>query len=391
MYLQDQLLMAIPVALYAGFRIRALIGPKALKNLSTALFALVAAGYPVAETLSHGAGGRGIAFVTVLGYSCLPLLLYLIMAVVSADLAVVFLRLTRLVSRETVRSRSFRNGRLAFVLAVPLLTVVYGAVNHRVLRVERYAIDVPRRSSALEGLTIVFMSDLHFRGTTSDRFLEELVAKVNAETPDVILIGGDMLEGDRRDEDTGRFERAIRRMVSQYGTYGCPGNHERFNRDGSGGGFPDRAGIRILQDESVTIDSAFVLAGRKDARSRGRMPVADLVGTARRDLPVVLLAHRPTGFDEARRAGVDLMLSGHTHGGQIFPVDIVTRRQYDLNRGHLERDGANLFVTSGVQGWGPPIRTVGASEILVIRVSLRDRDRAGKPSTDPPGGLSRAD
>jgi predicted MPP superfamily phosphohydrolase len=371
MYLQDQLLMAVPVALYVGFRIRTLIGPKSLKNLSTVLFALVAAGYPVAEALSHGAGGGWTVLVTVLGYSCLPLLLYLIMTVVLADLVVAFLRLTRLISPDTVRSRSFRNGRLAVALAVPLLTVVYGAVNHRVLRVERYAIDVPRRSSAAEGLTIVFMSDLHFRGTTSDGFLDELVAKVNAETPDIVLIGGDMLEGDRRDEDTGRFEWAIRRMVSHYGTYGCPGNHERFNRDSSVGGFPDRAGIRILQDESVTIDSAFVLAGRRDARSRGRMPVADLIGTTPRDLPVVLLAHRPTGFDEARRAGVDLMLSGHTHGGQVFPVDIVTRRQYDLNRGHLERDSTHLFVTSGVQGWGPPIRTVGASEILVIRVAFR--------------------
>jgi hypothetical protein len=95
---------------------------------------------------------------------------------------------------------------------------------------------------------------------------------------------------------------------------------------------------------------------------------------ARRDLPVVLIAHRPVGFDEARRAGVDLQLSGHTHDGQLFPVDILSRRLYDLNWGHLERDGAHLVVTSGVQGWGPPVRTVGASEIVVIRLSLRARD-----------------
>ena len=371
MYLQNELLLSTPLVIYAGLRIRALFGTRLLKNIWTAFFVLLAAAYPVAESLSHGTGKGWTEAVVLSGYYALPLLLYLVMTVVPVDLAVGLLCLTGLASRDAVRSRRFRTWRLAISLGVPFLVVVFGAVNHRVLRAKEYDVEIPRRSSSARELTIVYMSDLHFRDLTSDRFLEELSAKVNAQKPDLILLGGDLLEGDRRGEDTGRYERAFRRMTSKYGIYGVPGNHEGFSRGGNTG-FLERAGIRFLQDEVAPIDDALTLVGRKDARSRNRKPVAELLSGARRDLPVILLAHRPVGFDEARAAGVDIQLSGHTHHGQLFPVNIITRRQYDLSWGHLEKGGAHLFVTSGVQGWGPPVRTVGASEILVIHLALRD-------------------
>jgi predicted MPP superfamily phosphohydrolase len=371
MYLQNELLLSAPLAVYACLRVRALIGPKSLKNLWAAFFVLVAAGYPMAESLSHGKGDGWASAVMIFGYCALPFLLYLIMTVALVDLSVGFLRLARVASREAVRSRPFRTRRLLVSLAVPLLVVGYGVVNHRMLRAKEYRIEVPRRSSTAGELTVVFMADLHFRALTPDRLLEELVAKVNARKPDVILIGGDILEGDRRDEDTGRYERAFRRMVSKYGIYGVPGNHERFNRAGTDG-FLERAGIRLLQDEAVPLDGALTLAGRKDIRSRNRKSVAELLSAAPRDLPVILLSHRPMGFDEARRSGADIQLSGHTHHGQLFPVNLITIRQFDLSWGHLEKGGAHLFVTSGVQGWGPPVRTVGASEILVLHIALRE-------------------
>ena len=370
MYLLSEFLLSLPLALYVCLRIRSLIGAPLLKNLWTVLLALIAAGYPVAETLSHGRGGGLAAPVIFAGYCALPLLLYLIMTVLLIDAAIGLVRLTGPAARGAVKTRRFRSWRLAVSLGVPILVVAFGAVNHRVLRVRGYRLEVPRRSSPARELTIVFMADLHFRDLTSDRFLQELTAKVNASKPDLILLGGDLLEGDRRDEDTGRYERAILGMSSAYGTYAVPGNHERFSRAGAGG-FLERAGIRLLQDEVVRIGDALTLAGRKDARSRDRKPVAELLAAAPSDLPVILLAHRPLQFDEARAAGVDIQLSGHTHHGQLFPINFITAHQYDLSWGHLERSGAHLFVTSGVQAWGPPVRTVGASEILVLHLVLR--------------------
>jgi predicted MPP superfamily phosphohydrolase len=367
-YLQNELLMATPLALYAFFRVRSLIGRRSLKNLWILFFVLIAAGFPLAERMAHSAG-RGLGGRLLLsGYYGLPLLLYLIMTVFAVDILIGIARLTGLLTRDSVRSPRFKAWRLAVSAGLPVLIVILGAVNHRILRVHEYRIELPRRSSAAREVTIVFMADLHFRDAVSDRFLDELAAKVNAQKPDLILVGGDFLEGDRRGEDTGRYERTFRRMDSTYGTYGVPGNHERLSRVGTG--FFDRAGIRMLRDEVVRVDEALILVGRKDDRRRDRKPVAELLTEAPRDLPIILLAHRPLQFDEARAVGVDLQLSGHTHDGQLFPVNFVTAHEYDLSWGHLERGGAHLIVTSGVQGWGPLVRTAGASEIVVIRLVL---------------------
>lgn len=369
MYLQNELLMAIPLAVYAGLRVRSLIGPKLLKTIFTIAYVLVAAGYPVAETLSHGAGDGWQSAVILFGYYALPLMLYLVMTVVLADLVVGALRLARLLSKEAVRSTRVRRLRLSVMLALPAVVVAFGIVNHNVLRVKEYRVEVPRRASSARELTIVFMADLHFRGLVPDRLLDALVAKVNAQKPDIILVGGDILEGDRRDEDTGRYERAFRRMSSTYGIFGVPGNHERFSRAVSGDFFA-RAGVRLLQDEVEIVDRAVVLAGRTDSRSRGRKSVEELLAGAPKDLPVILLAHRPIELDQAERAGVDIQLSGHTHHGQLFPINLVTAREYELSWGYLQKGPTHVFVTSGVQVWGPPVRTVGASEILAIQVSF---------------------
>jgi predicted MPP superfamily phosphohydrolase len=367
-YLQNELLIATPLALYVFFRVRSLIGSRFLKNLWIVLFVLVAGGFPLAEVLAHSVGRGPWGRLLLSGTYGLPLLLYLIMTVLAVDILIGIARLTGLLTKDAVRSPRFKAWRLAVSAGLPVLIVILGAINHRVLRVHEYRIELPRRASAAREMTIVFMADLHFRDQVSDRFLDELAAKVDAQKPDLILVGGDFLEGDRRGEDTGRYERTFRRMTSRSGTYGIPGNHERLSRLGTG--FVDRAGIRMLGDEVVRVDDALILAGRKDDRTRDRKPVAALLDEVPRDLPIVLLAHRPLHFDEARAAGIDLQLSGHTHHGQLFPINIITAREYDLSWGHLETGGAHLIVTSGVQGWGPLVRTVGWSEIVVIHLVL---------------------
>ena len=211
MYLQNELLLSVPLAVYVLLRVRSLFGSRLLKNLWTVAFVLIAAGYPVAETLSHAAADGWAGAVALFGYYALPLVLYLVMTVIAVDMAVGLLRLVRLVSREAVRSRAVPDmaaGPLAWASpsssspSGPSITGFSGSKNTES--------NCPRRASAARELTIVFMADLHFRDLTSDRFLEELTAKVNAQKPDLILLGGDLLEGDRRGEDTGRYERAFR-------------------------------------------------------------------------------------------------------------------------------------------------------------------------------------
>ncbi len=370
MYLFNELLMSVPLVIYAAWRLRTLIARPALRNLSTILVALLAAGYPAAESLSHGTIRGGLKLLVLAGYYALPLILYFTMTVLLTDLAVAILRLSKAITRETVRSERFRLQRLAIVLAVPVLVVAAGIVNANVLRGHKYMIEIPRRSSTLREMKVVFAADLHLGSLTPKNFLERFVDKVNAQKPDLVLIGGDILEGHRDDGDRSAIEAQFRRLESRYGVFAVPGNHEGYAR--TSGEFFVRSHIRFLQDELAIVEGAFILVGRRDARSRNRKSIDRLLLEAPDDLPIILLDHRPTDMEAASRTRVDLQLSGHTHHGQLFPANFVTQLEYGLSWGHRKTGDTHFIVTSGVGLWGPPVRTVGASEIVVIHVLFRD-------------------
>jgi predicted MPP superfamily phosphohydrolase len=377
MFLLNELILLSPLAIYTYWRILRLIELTAAKILFSVFCVLLLAAFPVAETLSHRGSGGWTKGVIVVGYDALPLLLYLVLTAILIDLIIGAGRLLKFLSKETVRSSCFRRWRLRAVLIIPVIVVTAGVVNFHWLRVREYSIEVPRKSSAVRELRIAFAADFHLGTITDGNFMKRFVARVNAVEPDIVLIGGDVLEGDRREEDVGGFAAEFRRLRSTYGVFAVPGNHE--GHGGSRSDFFDRAGIRLLEDAVVKIDDAFYLAGRNDAHSRNRKPVVDLLGNTPDDLPLILLDHRPTDIDNVSRTRTDIVLSGHTHHGQLFPINWITDRQYELSWGYAKKRQTHVFVTSGVQLWGPPVRTAGASEILLIHVVFRDPSGGKSP------------
>jgi len=368
MYLLNPILYSSPLILFTGYRLWTLASKLIWKILVTALYAVLIAAYPLAETLSHRPSTAWSKDVTIVGYVGLPVLLYLVLLVVLSDVAIGLARLFKLLSPEAVRRPRFRFARLWISFIVPAAIVAAGAYINNHPRIHNYAIEIPRKSSTLRELTIAFASDFHLKDTTNPKVMERFEAKVAAARPDIVLLGGDMVEGDRQDEKLETFEAIFKRLAPKYGVYGVPGNHDSR---GASRTFFEKAGIRLLQDTVEKIDDAFYLVGRNEGRGRGRAPVGDLLKGRDADLPVIVVDHRPTDLDAVSRAGADIQLSGHTHNGQLFPVNIITRGQYELAWGYKIKGGMHVFVTSGIQTWGPPVRTAGASEILVIKVSLR--------------------
>ena len=160
-----------------------------------------------------------------------------------------------------------------------------------------------------------------------------------------------MLEGDRQGEKLGEFESQFRRLKPKYGVYGIPGNHDLHRANAVI--FFNQAGIRVLKDTVEEIDNAFYLVGRNDGRSGGRKSIEELLRDCDKSLPVIVLEHRPTDLDNVSRSGADILLSGHTHNGQLFPVNFITRRYYELSWGYKLKKGTHVFVTSGIPGLGP--------------------------------------
>jgi uncharacterized protein len=371
MYLMNELLFLSPLAVYVAWRVRSLLPRRAFKNLSTALFLLLVLGYPAAERLAHGPLSGGKRCLAFAGYYTLPFLLYLVLTAVFCDAVIGALRLTRILPRETVRRPAFRRTWLAFLLAAPALVVAYGIWNHHHLHVSEYSIEVPRRSSPAQGVRIVFASDFHLGSMTDPRFMEKFVARVNALKPDIILIGGDVMEGHSGDKPE-QFIAPFRELRAPYGIYAIPGNHERYGGGVGRDAFFERAGIRLFGDKVIKVRGAFYLVGRVVGEHRWRRKsLMDILRDTPRDLPVIVMDHIPTGLEEASQAGVDIQFSGHTHNGQLFPMNLIARHVYELSWGHLVKGRTHFFVSSGVQLWGPPVRTAGVSEIMLVDVAFK--------------------
>jgi predicted MPP superfamily phosphohydrolase len=369
MYLLTELLLFSPLIVYACIRIWKLIARPALKNTFVVLYILLFLGYPVAEALSHKEISGWIRHLVILGYYCLPYLLYFTLLIVVVDIVIALARIVNLFRPELISSIRFRAIRLSICLVIPALIVFAGALNNNRLQVKEYSIELLQKSSSIKELKMVYASDFHLSPITNDLLLNRFVDKVNALHPDIVLLGGDILEG-HGNKNLGRFENQFRRLRAKYGVYAAPGNHESHSE--SPNDFFVNSGIKLLEDKLENIDQAFYLAGRKNGRSSIKKPIEDLLKATPDDLPIILLDHSPTDLERVSRSRVDLQLSGHTHNGQLFPVNLfVMPYEYELAWGTKVKHDTRFIVSSGIQAWGPPVKTAGDSEILLIKASFR--------------------
>lgn len=267
----------------------------------------------------------------------------------------------------TLAGVSAREAALAGVVGVAL-TIAYGLVNVRRGPVVR-RVTVPLRNLATPGYTIVQLTDVHIGWTLGADFARRVVEKVNALSPDLIVLTGDLVDGHVR--VLAPEVEPLRELRAKDGVFAVTGNHEYYwNADAWLAHFGS-LGIRFLRNEHVVVAGAFTLAGTDDITSRAMasghgedIPRA----LAGRDtaLPVVLLAHHPKSLRGAVAAGVDLQLSGHTHGGQLLPLGWLARL-FEPHVAGLARFGTTwLYVSEGTGFWGPPLRIGTSCEIAAI-------------------------
>jgi len=229
--------------------------------------------------------------------------------------------------------------------------------------------------TALRGMTIVQLSDMHLGPTLRRRFVERVVAQVNALEPDVIAITGDLVDGSV--EKLREVVAPLTKLRAKHGTYFVTGNHEYYSGAVEWCDELTRIGIRVLRNERVRIGSeaaSFDLAGIDDyhAREFGHGHGADLgraLAGADPSQAVVLLAHQPIAVHEARERGVGLVLSGHTHGGQIWPWHFFVRLQQPVVQGLHRFGDTQIYVSCGTGCWGPPMRIGAPAEITKIVLS----------------------
>jgi len=229
-----------------------------------------------------------------------------------------------------------------------------------------------RTGEAGQWIKIVAMSDMHLGYSIGPKELEGWVRKINEEKPDIILIPGDVIDNSVVPLYARNMADVMKQLDARYGVYACMGNHEYISHAAPSQEWLTGAGVHVLRDSAALVDSLFYVVGREDRSNPGRKPVADLVRDLDPSVPVILLDHQPYHLEEAAAAGVDLQLSGHTHRGQVWPINWITDRIYEISHGYLKKEDTHIYVSSGIGIWGGKFRIGSRSEYVVIHFFVPD-------------------
>jgi hypothetical protein len=366
------------VNFYVGRRgAQALAAYPAARAVFLVLFIALALAYPLARILRAFASGLDVSWLMKIGSCHLVVMLY-------GFLAVLIIDLVRLVNAflpflpKALTTSSGRTGLVLFLIVTgtTALTIGAGAWNALRLRTVDLDIHLPRRAGTVDRLTAVVASDLHLGTLVGRSRLEKVVERINALEPDIVFFPGDIVDETVTAKDEAEFSAIMKKLRPPLGLFAVPGNHEFYSGLQRTLACLRACGITVLEDQAVRVAGAFTLVGRRDRSSltpgEKRMPIADILAREGLDdsLPFILLDHQPAHLEEAEQAGVSLQLSGHTHAGQIFPLDIVNRMVWELNWGSLRKGQTQYYVTSGVGTWGPPVRTGSRPEIVRVELTF---------------------
>jgi predicted MPP superfamily phosphohydrolase len=355
--------------IYVFLRIRKLFINKEYRLIYALIYLIISLIYPISNFFFDGEAGLAARIVTGAANYILPFYLYLFLFILVYDIFLLVNLLFRFIPATKMKTTKYRKTLLILIVSLSAAVVAGGVINFNTIRTSEYSIEVPGKLSHIKNLRIAFVSDFHLKEGTDIRFVEKFIEKVDSIKPDLMLFGGDIVEGDRESEDMYRFEKLLGGIKTKYGVYGVLGNHEHYTRQDKRSFFR-KAGIEILSDTVIVIDNSFNLAGRNDSHISTRKKIDALLRAIADSLPVILVDHRPSEIEQISKTSADVVFSGHTHNGQLFPIDLITRRVYELSHGYMKKGETHFFVSSGIRLWGPPVRTTGKSEIMVVDINL---------------------
>lgn len=344
-HISRKLLIGIGLALWASFFFGRVVGPEDMGSLATAL--------------------------ELWSMTWMATLFLMSAALLAADAATGFgLFLTRF-------GPKLRGAALVAGAALSAIALVQGLRSPVVQSYDVYIAGLP---GTLDATVIVALSDLHLGSVLGEPWLAARVEQVQAERPDVVVLLGDVFEG--HSAPGKELLAALRRLSAPQGIWGVLGNHEFHAARNEDTAMFEETGVHLLRNAWVELRPGLVLAGVDDLSANHDAGAAGAsLATALAGRPLgatVLLTHAPLPADLVAGKGVDLMLSGHTHGGQIWPFGYLVRQRFPLFEGRYEIGAMTVIVSRGTGTWGPRMRLWHPAEIL--RVTLHARAKAPTPT-----------
>ena len=250
-----------------------------------------------------------------------------------------------------------------------------GFINSTLPRISELTLRVTKRSAKMDRLNIVAVSDIHL-GTIVGRYrIEHIVKMINSLNPDLVLLPGDIVDEDLKPVIRQNLGAALLNIRSRFGVYAATGNHEYIGGVEQACDYLTKHNIVMLRDQSIKIADSVFLVGREDLSAnrfggKQRKDLSELMAGVDPGYPVILMDHQPWNLGQVSGQGVDLQISGHTHNGQLWPLNYIVDSIYELPWGYRKIGNTQFYVSDGAGTWGPPIRIGNRPEIVQIHMKF---------------------
>jgi predicted MPP superfamily phosphohydrolase len=264
-------------------------------------------------------------------------------------------------------SPSLNQKLLAGILfGLAIVVSIYGIVNAKTVRITNVIVKLPNMPDYWRGRSAVWISDIHLGAVRRYGFAKDIANRIQQLKPDLVFIGGDLFDGGT--VDLNGFMEPFSRISAPEGVYFITGNHEEFTDPARYLDAVRQAGITVLNNELINLKGLQIIGvDYRDSHNRQQYEMILNGIKINPDLPTILLKHSPTHLDIAQKKRIDLQLSGHTHKGQIFPINFITALVYHgFDYGLQKFRDMHIYTSSGVGTWGPPMRVGNIPEIVVI-------------------------
>ena len=337
-------------------------------------FILLASTFIAGKFLERSSSGIFSDILNIIGGFWMAFMLYGFLLLLLSDITRPFLKLAGVITPENLMI--FRRWTFIATVSISVTLITAGFINALIPVVRTYNLHIDKSAGEIKTFRIAAVSDIHLGSIIRKRSIKKLSGILKEADPDVVLLLGDIVDGEMgpvlRDDLLSYFTVPKCRD----GLYAITGNHEYIGGASVTIPYIESHGIRLLKDEVVTIDGGIQLVGRLDRgmssmNGNRRQPLDSLMKKTDPAKPVIVLDHQPLHLEEAEKAGADLQLSGHTHDGQMWPLNYITRMIYELSAGYLKKGNTQYIVSSGYGLWGPRVRLGSRSEVLVINLTFK--------------------
>lgn len=274
----------------------------------------------------------------------------------------------------SIKRQSQRFKIVTYLIPMVVVTAIMVQGRYRFMHpvVQQVPITINKSAGEMDSVRIAMIGDLHMGYMINRYHTKRFVDLIMAQQPDLILFVGDIIDGHIEPIVQQRMDEELSRLHAPLGVFTCTGNHEYRHDTEEKIQLLDNAGITVLRDSAVLIDSSFYVVGREDKVVPTRKPLRKILSgqSVEMSRPVIVLNHTPDNLAEEADAGADIALYGHTHHGQVFPGNIATELTFEVAHGYKKKKNTHIYVTSGIGLVGPQYRIGTVSEMVMLTVKF---------------------